>query len=194
MKKGIILSVLSAITLVTIYTVASGFFLSSLHTHPGTIRRCPCENLGDILGFRVNGSGEIQATWLVNSPASEPIAWSQFQVTSFRNTQLHNELGVISYELDNDRLLTSEIRAQEAGADFPATVTNRWHVKASDGNGIEYLSVNPVIMEAVVDESTWPNNRTPYSQVGTTDFERVTSPGIVAFTLSNASATVTEAQ
>lgn len=193
MKKGTIILGLSAFTATAlVITITSAFtFVGSYRDNPpGAVAACPGANSADIGDFTVNGVCVTTQQTLANSPDGETPAWTQFQVSGFTNTQEHPELGTLTYSVDPSRPLTSEIRANQESDEFPATATLHWHATLVDGSGVEYRSINPVTMQAII--TFWPNNNTTYTQIGTTDFERVSEPGEVALTVSNARATVTQ--
>lgn len=156
----------------------------------GTIKNCKkkCGARTDTgLDFTTEGTGS--ATWTANSAPDETRPWTEVQISGFTAIGQTPELGAITFSADDSRLLTSRIESDVAGAAFPATSKLRIHVLATVG-GVDYRSITPVEVQTTLNDGDWPHNGATYTQIGTTDLERVDNPGVVALTLSNITSTM----
>ena len=151
---------------------------------------CCCEGPGTLDPYGpIQAHGQVTVEWVANSGPADPVAWSDLQVVSFRNSQDNAELGNLSWTLDDSRLLTSRIEALQPGTGLPAKSTIRWHARV-EALGIQYQTIDPIEMEGTINQ--WPKVNTPYHQVAPVRLERVDQPGETAFTMTDMSITVNQ--
>jgi len=188
MKKGIIISTLAAVMLGVVISIAYAI-TGPYQLPPFDRRKCLCGGTVDITGFgTLPASGNITAEWVANSATGEPRPWADVRVAEFTN----NQPG-LAWSIDASRPLISRIRADFAGSAFPATANFRVHALMSTP-GVQYRTMPGSEIHFRATINSWPNNNTPYHQVGVAHLERVDKPGEIAFTVSNIQVNVTQEQ
>jgi hypothetical protein len=138
----------------------------------------------------VNGLATFE--WVATSQPGELRPWAELQPRAVSHNGNSPAYGPVTLDLNAAApAANSRIEAVNEGAAFPASSNLRFNavVTVASRPGVLYRSINEIVISSQLTQ--WPHNNAVYSQVGTTDFEDAAHPGVVAFTLSGASVTVT---
>jgi len=186
MKKMIFSVMLSAIAVIAFSSSASAY--SVIRTICDYFCRSSLSGFYNTVLNNTVGSGTFNGT--VHSLPGEPITWDEAQAAEFSGSGFNPAIGQYTFSLDGGRPATSRWQANQPGIDFPFSSTVRFNLFVVAG-GVTYVSQSAVEVSNPAVQA-WPLNNVVHNQVGATPFEQVGVPGIVAFTLSNISATISE--
>ncbi|HVZ38099.1 MAG TPA: hypothetical protein VHI13_02395 [Candidatus Kapabacteria bacterium] len=190
--------------LVTAALLVTGITIASAQIDPpyvlpvGTRNTCNASvnaTLSGQLVGPISVSGPATFEWVATSAPGAQIAFADLQPRAVGHGGNNPQYGNVTLNLDASReSANSRIEAQVAGQAFPATSRLRFQatVTVSSRPGVTYRSQSEIVIENT-NLTHWPHNNDVYSQVGSTNFEDAAHPGIVVFTLSGASVTVTAA-
>ena len=156
----------------------------------GTVLTCNVVNgqkvytdpAGNIYNPTSTGVGQFTVTSTTTNPCSATLAPNAINVTS-----VDPVLGTITTTLDPTRVaLPSVIRSILAGSEFPATEDIYFFARAtiSSRPGKAYRSIQQVHLFSQNVRSFAPHVNEPFTLAGQVQFEDVTLPGVVAFTLT----------
>lgn len=149
-------------------------------------------NFTGILAGTISVNGPATFEWVAVSQPGAPIAWAELRPRAVSHDGTSPQLGNVSLHLEPGTIGNSRIEANQPGATLPATSRLRFRgrVTVASQPGRVFVSDGDIVI-GTNNLTVWPHNNTQYVQIGTTDFEDVNVPGVVAFTLSGAVVTVT---